>query len=358
MKRQWTKEEAFAWYHSHGWLRGCNFIGSDCANRRDMWQKYQSKEHLETAGRELSACRDLGFNTVRLIVEFDVWQQEHDDFMDILEAYISLCDKYGQSVMLVLTSEAELCRGEFRLKPLGPQTYALGYHQGRFPLTPEQKALPPIHPLETEYRDAYLQMVSEIVGRYRADKRILYWNVYNEPGIVLGERAVPLLDLMFECIRAQDPIQPLCGDWWRGTQNGTAKTRAEQHALELSDVISWHSYKPLEELVPEYEILRAVGRPVLLTEWLNRINHSEIRELYPLLYLENIACWCWGFVAGKTQTYEPWDTLWEQYDAGTGSRYDFTRWQHDLLRPNLRPYDPAEIKLIKTYNRLAEQAGR
>ena len=111
MKRRWTKEEAWAWQEKVGWMRGCNFIGSDCANRIDMWQSYKSEERLATAEREIALCKDLGFNTVRLIVEFDVWLQERDSFMDILEKYIALCDKYDQKVMIVLANEGQLCRG-------------------------------------------------------------------------------------------------------------------------------------------------------------------------------------------------------------------------------------------------------
>jgi len=32
-----------------------------------------------------------------------------------------------------------------------------------------------------------------------------------------------------------------------------------------------------------------------------------------------------------------------------------TKWQHDLFRPSLRPYDPREIELIKTYNKKADE---
>ena len=28
---------------------------------------------------------------------------------------------------------------------------------------------------------------------------------------------------------------------------------------------------------------------------------------------------------------------------------DFTKWQHDLIRPSLRPYDPRETEIIKRY---------
>lgn len=358
MDRKWTEKEALDWYQAHGWLRGCNFIGSDCANRRDMWQDHEHEAHLATADRELALCRETGFNTVRLILDFDVWAQEPDSFLNILEQYLCLCDKHGQKVMLVLACEAELCRGEYMLKPLGPQSYALGYHQGRFPLSEAQKALPPVHPLETEYADRYLEMVRAVVTRYARDKRVLYWNVYNEPGILLGERSLPLLDKLFETVRACDPMQPLCADLWQLGEDGKPKNPVAQKALDLSDVISWHCYAPYESFVIQYERVKAFGRPILLTEWLNRINHSEVNEIYPLLYLERVACWCWGFVAGKTQTYEPWDSLWDQYDAGTGARYDFTRWQHDLFRPNLRPYDPEEIRIVKKYNALAHEAGR
>lgn len=358
MKRRWTESEAWEWQEKNGWLHGCNFIGSDCANRIDMWQSYGSAERLETAEREIALCHKIGFDAVRLIVEFDVWLQEHDSFMGILEKYIALCSKYGQRVMIVLANEAELCRGEkYAPKPLGEQKYALGYHQGRLPLTDEQKAKTPYHELEREEtREKYLAMVREIVTKYKDDERIVCWNVFNEPGITVGvERAVPLIGTMFETVRACDPSQPLASDvwYWRDLDDPRPNDKL---SLELSDVISWHCYKPLKDFVVDYEILKKHNRPILLTEWLNRINHQSVGETYPLLYLEKLNCWCWGFVAGKTQTYEPWDSLWEQYEASGGKKdLDFTLWQHDLFRPNLRPYDPKEIELIERFNSLDDK---
>ena len=70
MKRQWTCEEANSWYEKIGWLRGCNFIGSDCVNRLDMWQSYGSEEKLKTAEKELALCQKIGFNSVRLFCYF------------------------------------------------------------------------------------------------------------------------------------------------------------------------------------------------------------------------------------------------------------------------------------------------
>ena len=111
MKRKWTCEEANEWYSKLEWLRGCNFIGSDCANRLDMFQSYKAEEKLATAERELALCQRIGFNTVRLWANFDVYYAEPDSYMEIFDRYIDLCGKYGQKVMIVLGHEEDLPRG-------------------------------------------------------------------------------------------------------------------------------------------------------------------------------------------------------------------------------------------------------
>ncbi len=362
MKRQWTKEEAWSWHNNRDWIRGCNFIGSDCCNRIDMWQSYNSESILKTADKELALCKDTGFNAIRIILDFEVWYQEPEAFMDNLEAYLALADKNGQGVMLCLTCEALLPRGEFsefKLKPLGEQIYALGFHQGRFPLSNEQKAKKPYHYLEhPELREPFLKMVRDVITKYKDDGRVICWNVYNEPGITIGDRSIPLLKLLFETVRECDPSQPLTADVWRSLntdKDGIHLAAEEKVALELSDVISFHSYKPYHKMVLQIEGLEAFGRPLLCTEWLNRINNSNIKDIYPLFYIKKISCFLWGFVVGKTQTNEPWDALWDDYyRPGSHVNYDFTKWQHDIYRQNYRPYDPEEIEILKEYGKRAD----
>ena len=362
MNRKWTIEEANEWYEKQGWLRGCNFIGSDCANRLDMFQSYKSEEKLATAERELALCQKIGFNTVRLWANFDVYYAEPDSYMEIFDKYIDLCAKYGQKVMVVLTHEEDLPRGDvFVPKKMGEQTYALGEHQGRVPMTPEEKAIPAKHYYEyPELRESFLEMVRKTVRKYAKDERIICWNVENEPGIAIGDRAIELLEVLFDLVRAEDPIQPLCADVWRGIKNDDIVSNSEKKAYELSDVISFHSYQSFDRVVSQirFHQKRGEGRPILLTEWLHRINHNDIFDVYPLLYITNVANYCWGFVLGKTQTHEPWPVMWEQWDRGEDHGYDFTKWQHDLFRPNLRPYDPREIALIERFNKMPSDEGR
>ena len=360
MKRQWTCEEANAWYESVGWLRGCNFIGSDCVNRLDMWQSYGSEEKLATAERELALCQKIGFNTVRLWANFDVYYAEPDSYMEIFDRYVELSAKYGQKVMVVLAHEEDLPRGEkFVPKRMGEQKYALGEHQGRIPMSEEELAKKPYHYMEyPELHDMYIEMVRKTVRKYKNDDRVIVWNIMNEPGITIGERSIPILDELFAVVRAEDPKQPLTADIWRNVSNGGIATKEEEHAADISDIISFHSYQSYDKLVAEIAYHKKRNRPLFLTEWLHRINHNNFAEIYPMLYITNIANYCWGFVLGKTQTNEPWPDLWRDWDNGAHDKYDFTKWQHDLFRPNLRPYDPHEILLIEKFNKLAEEEGR
>ncbi len=360
MKEKWTCEQANEWYARQGWLRGCNFIGSDCVNRLDMWQKHGAEQKLATAERELALCQKIGFNTVRLWANFDVYYAEPESYMEIFDKYIELCGKYGQKVMVVLAHEEDLPRGDvFVPKKMGEQAYALGEHQGRIPMSEEEKAKEPKHYMEyPELREMYLEMVRRTVRKYAKDERVLCWNIYNEPGITIHERSMELLRVLFATVRAEDPIQPLTADIWRGIKNGDMRTAEEKLALELSDVISFHSYQAYHKLVAEIRFHQKQNRPIFLTEWLHRINHNDVHQVYPLLYITNVANYCWGFVLGKTQTHEPWPSMWEQWDRGEDHGYDFTKWQHDLFRPNLRPYDPREIVLIEKFNTLAKEEGR
>ena len=129
----------------------------------------------------------------------------------------------------------------------------------------------------------------------------------------------------------------------------------EQYALDNSDIISYHFYKNYNDHIKIIKRLKKEGRPIINTEWLGRIFNNDVFSLFPLFYLEKIGCYNWGFVAGKYQTYEPWEGTWLRYEKGEYTDVDFTKWFHDLYRPNHRPYDPKEIKLIKEFCALADK---
>ena len=207
-------------------------------------------------------------------------------------------------------------------------------------------------------------MVREIVTTYKNDSRICIWDVYNEPGA--GRRTAvtpPILQRMFDTVRACEPSQPLTAAVWACSHlltksDSNPHKQIEDIIFANSDLISYHYYGEYATHMRIIKRLKEEGRPIVNTEWLGRIFHNDVFSLFPLFYMEKIGCYNWGFVAGKYQTYEPWDATWTAYEKGELADIDFTKWFHDLYRPSHHPYDPKEIKLIQEFSALADRDDR
>ncbi len=354
----WSREKAWEWYNSRPWIRGCNFMGSDCANRVDQWQSYGFEKRLITAGREFKAAADLGFNSVRLILQFEVWDREHDVFMRNFDRYLSAAYSHGISSMICFGNDCAVPKDAYREPELGEQTVEPGWHGGRRS-SPHGKLDGSGYSIldDPDKNERFCEMIREIVTKYAHDERVCIWDIFNEPGNSRrGSKSLRYMEHFFEIARAANPCQPLTAGIWQSNSAIAGKMpEIERCAAELSDVISFHCYERLPETVLLLDILEDYGRPLICSEWLLRITGQSVQSIFPLFYSKRIACYNWGLVAGKYQTYEPWNMLWEQYDRGEGGSLDFTKWQHDLLRPNLRPYDPVETELIK---RLCDAADK
>ena len=372
MANVWTRERAWEWYNAHPWLRGCNFMGSDCANRIDMWQSLHFEERLAVADEELALVAETGFNTIRIIPEYIVWRDEHDACMENFEKFLTVAAKHGISCMVVFGNDCMPPKGEgWRPLALGEQHYDWGYHGGRKNSQHGSFSTVGYHLLdEPEEAERHYEWVREIVEKYKNDERIVMWDVFNEPGNSnRASRSLPHIKKFFEIIREIDPIQPLTMgiyafpegedlehfDIERDMASYPKYGEVQQFAMENSDIVSFHCYGSLERNVMIIKQLKKLGRPIVNTEWLARCLENNVEEMFPLFFLEGIGNYCWGFVAGKYQTYEPWNSIWDRYEKDPNLKWDFTKWFHDLYRPSLRPYNPKEIEIIKRFAALADR---
>lgn len=336
-------------------------MSADCANRIDQWQALGFEERMETTEKELALMQKTGYNSVRLILEYVVWRDERDSFLKRFDRYLDTCAKYGISCMITLANDCMPPRNKHYKEPaVGKQEYDWGYHGGKSPLRNQHAGSDTVgvHFFDIpEQAQLYYEMVREIVTLHKDDPRISIWDIYNEPG---GSNrsavTMPHLKKLFEIVREIDPSQPLtCGLWSAKIENGCMTTsEVQQYGLDNSDIISYHNYGSLVINAELIKQLKKLGRPILCTEWLGRIFHNTIQEMLPVFYMEKIGCFNWGFVAGKYQTYEPWEVTWKQYDENENMDVDFTKWFHDLYRPNHRPYDPKEIKMIQYLSEKAD----
>ena len=362
----WTRERAWAWYDAQPWIRGCNYMPASCANRVDQWQALGCEERFAEMERELAVAESIGFNTLRLLVElqgFGVWLEDRDGFMERFERTLDVLARHGMRAIVVLGNDCMRPKSVWRLPKPGPQTFDIGYHGGRklsqhgsFPgeIGFSQVDDPALKP-------KFYAMCEELLVKYRDDGRILFWNVWNEPGNSgRGEASVGPLREMFELAWRINPSQPLAADLWTSAYgcDPAGANRAEILAGELSDIVSYHCYGDYEAQVCAIAKLRRhYGRPLVNTEWLARIRGNDVFSAYPLYWLERVGCTCWGFVAGKYQTFEPWESMWSAIEKNTpeSRTWDMTKWFHDLFRPSLRPYDPREIEVIRRFNALADE---
>lgn len=360
MKTRWTKEQIWDWYNARPWMRGCNYMSADCVNRVDQWQALGFEEHLKTTEEELKLMQKTGFNSVRLILEYVVWKEEHDSFLERFDRYLSLCAKYGVSCMITLANDCMPPKDDhWKLPYVGEQVYDWGYHGGKKHSQHGKHTEPAPHFYldDPETAEDYFRMVTEIVTRYKDDDRICIWDVYNEPGNSRRQEiSLPNLKRMFETVRACDPSQPLtCALFRIRGDEDEALHPMEQYMLDNSDILTYHFYLGYNDHLRIIKRLKKEGRPIMNTEWLGRCFGNDVFSLFPLFYMEKIGCYNWGFVAGKYQTYEPWENTWQTYEQDPTFQVDFTKWFHDLYRPNHRPYDPKEIELIKSFCQMADR---
>jgi hypothetical protein len=178
--------------------------------------------------------------------------------------------------------------------------------------------------------------VQDMVKTFGNDKRVIIWDLYNEPGNSgMGDRSVPLMKLAFVWAREMKPSQPLTIGLW-----DDFNSQKSQMLLDMSDIASFHGYDGEPEKL-EVKIKRCgeSGRPVVCTEWLFRQGGNTPQRILPLFKEHKIGAYHWGLVEGRTQTYMHW-----------GSKKGTPKpeiWQHDLIRADGTPYIEAEYHYFR-----------
>ena len=101
------------------------------------------------------------------------------------------------------------------------------------------------------WKDDYLQMenyLKDIIGTFKDDARVLWWDLYNEPGNS-GHNAesLPLLKNAYKWAREVNPSQPISSGLW---YLDCPEINAFQ--VENSDIISYHNYLDPETMGNPY----------------------------------------------------------------------------------------------------------
>ena len=340
---RWSEKQAQEWREKTGWLVGCDFLPSTSINQLEMFQA--ETFDVSTLDRELRWAQSLGFNALRVYLQDLLWEQDSAGFVNRLDQFLAVADKHGIGVVFVLFDS---CWDPF--PKLGQQRQPKPHvHNSGWVQSPGKEVL-----LDPAKQPRLKDYVIGVVGHFREDRRVVAWDVWNEPDNMNRpayvdleppnkvELVLPLLKQAFVWARAARPSQPLTSGVWIGTWPDPEKlSPTEQVQLNESDVISFHNYNDLDSLKEAVTHLRRYHRPLLCTEYMSRGNGSFFKPNLGYLKSQDVAAFNWGLVEGKSQTIYPWDSWTKQYTT------ELSLWFHDIFHRDGRPYRAEEVACIR-----------
>jgi len=339
---RWPEAKANAWYAKQPWLVGANFVPADAINELEMFQA--ATFDPAEIDREFGWAESIGMNTMRVFLQDQLWEQDPEGFKHRLDVFLGIAAKHHIRPLLVLFDSC------WETDPhLGPQHPPIpGVHNSGWVQSPGKKRL--LDPVVEPQLKSYVQGV---VGAFANDDRVLGWDVWNEPDNRGGDREEDvaakvkrvdeLLPKVFAWARAMHPTQPLTSGVWRGDWSDPGK-ESETTKIQLaeSDVISFHNYDWPEIFEARVKELERYHRPLICTEYMARGNGSTFDTVLPVAKRYHVAAINWGLVAGKTQTYLPWDSWQRPYVT-----IQPPIWFHDVFHADGRPYRQREVDLMR-----------
>lgn len=325
---KWAVEKSINWYAQHDWMTGANFNPSTAINQLEMWQ--EATFDPETIDSELGYAEGIGFNTMRVYLHSLAYKADADGFKKRMAIYLDIADKHGMKTMFVFFDDVWGKSPKIGEQP-EPKT---GTHNSGWMQDPGD----PAHKNEANF-PALETYVKDILKTFANDKRILMWDLYNEPGNSGKENtSMPLLKNIFTWAREVNPSQPLTVGIWHWKFQ-------ELNAFQAlnSDIITYHNYEDKKHHQHVINLLKSHGRPLICTEYMARAKNSRFSTILPLLKKENVGAINWGLVAGKSNTKYMWGTPIED-----GSEPD--EWFHEVFRKDGTPYRKDETDLILKLN--------
>ena len=347
---RWSPDRANSWYQAQGWPVGANFITSNAINQLEMFQPgTYDPRRIDT---ELGWARFHGLNTVRVFLHDQLWAQDSRGFQIRLAQFVGIAARHRIKPLFVMFDS---CWDP--MPRLGRQHAPTpGVHNSGWVQSPGAERID-----DRRYVRTLQDYVTGVLTQFRNDDRVLGWDLWNEPDNPAKqyrnveradklERVADLLPQVFAWARSVDPRQPLTSGVWNGEWADPA-SRSTIAGIQLanSDVLTFHSYAEPETFESRIAELAPQGRPILCTEYMARPMGSTIESILPIAKRHNVGAINWGLVAGKTQTYFPWDS-WDQPYAAVPKV-----WFHDLLRPDGTPFQGNEPQTIKMLS--ASSAG-
>ena len=350
---RWSPARAFQYMERFGVVKGVNYS----TRMGGVFQDYNERLMVELFGtsggrpgiefppthfnekviqQELGWAQTVvGLTSIRLFMSMSQYQTDRELLFRNFERVLDICASKGLSVMPVIGGSVLRDPDAKDPEPERPPRQYLpgvfggggagGAGGGR--TVTWDTSWPKYKPLIKDYLQTFIR-------RYANDKRIILWDLINEPPT--AQR--PLAEYLYQWAREVDPTQPLSACW---------------NCHDLSDVITFHTYMrpglnapegaPARvDFLTELNWARAWKRPILCTEWLARPFGSTVDNTLPFFSRYGIGWYSFGLVtAGPSNHQYPWN-----WPVGSPEP---PQWFHGLLYPDGRPYSYEEVLKIRDF---------
>ncbi len=222
------------------WVQGAVFVPTNCVNEAQQWDQYDPAVN----DRELRYASAYGINVVRVYLHYYVYLKKKNALLADINDFLERAGRYGIRTEFVFFDDCwnqppkDLLSADYRYP-----APVRGVHNSQWLVCPGDE----VRAHYEQHRAGLKAYVQDIVGAHRADSRVVFWEIYNEPN---GSEATVRLE----------------GDalgWIRetGTQIPVTATGGEFSGGPFSDFPSWHEYSGYA--------LRGDGH-TLCTECMNR----------------------------------------------------------------------------------------
>jgi hypothetical protein len=343
---RWSTQRAQEWMENNGWMVGCNYIPSNSINQLEMWQSETFDPFL--IDKELSWASGLGFNTIRVFLHHLLWKQDRKGFLERMDIFLSIASKHEIKTMFVLFDSVWDPHPKLGKQPEPKKNV----HNSGWVQCPGYSVLN--NPKEY---DGLYDYVHGVVNHFKHDKRVLIWDLYNEPdnmnltsykdeGYALhkAELSMQLLKKTIQWVRGIGADQPITmAPWQNDWTSESTLSMLDNYMFTHSDIISFHCYENKEGTEKRIKALKRFNRPMMCTEYMARPFGSTFQEILPLFKQYEVGAYNWGFVQGKSQTHCPWDSWEKVYEQ------EPELWFHDIFRTNGDAYDPHEVQFLKAF---------
>ena len=252
-----------------------SYAGTDVVT----WNEFDAR----VIDQELGYAESLGINSVRIFLQYHVYEKDPERFLRNVETFLGLCEKHKIRAMLV---PFDSCMG------VAPSLESVEYWV----------ASPGPHRTNPDFYAAGEKFIRDLADRFGKDRRVLMWDVMNEPTVTLEAASPEGRKRVWDFVRHFADYLRQCGVSQPLTAGVVGNHNNE--VIDHVDVLSIHAYtKDMSEAMRIVEETRELaedkGKRVIVTECGMPGAGTEYAPILKLLREEQIGFFFWELMIGK-----------------------------------------------------------